>query len=80
MKYTLLDEEEWSKFPLLKARKVPSLPSSSDTKYDGAIPVKKKKANDVKKIVEKYVPQEFKSYYDGLVDGDVSSETDESDD
>ena len=52
VKYTLLDEEEWSKFPLLKARKVPSLPSSSDTKYDGAIPVKKKKANDVKKIVE----------------------------
>lgn len=80
MKYTLLDEEEWSKFSLLKARKVPSLPSSSNAKYDGIVPVKTKKAADIKKIVKKYVPQEFQSYYDGLVEGDVSSETDESDD
>ena len=55
----------------------PSLPPKR--KYDSNIPIKNAKAADIKKIVEKYVPPQFQSYYDNLWEGDASPETDESD-
>lgn len=64
MKYDLTDDEEWSKFSVMKSA---SLPSPAEMKYNGVVPVKATKAADVKKIVEKYVPQDFKSYYDSLL-------------
>ena len=79
MKYTLLEDEEWSKFSLLKARSVTSLPPPSSVKYDREIPVKANKVADIQKIVQKYVPSEFQSFYNNIFSGDDSSETDESD-
>ena len=80
VKYTLMDDEEGNKFSLLKARAVPSLPALSSVKYDRDIPVKANKVSDIQKIVLKYVPSEFQSFYGKILAGDASSETDESDD
>ena len=76
VKYTVSEEEQWSKFLLLKACASASLPPPSSTKY---IPIKPNKVDDIKKIVEKYVPAEHESFYHSLLTGAVSSETDESD-
>ena len=80
VKYTVSKEEEWSKFSVPKAHASASLPSPSSTKYNSDIVIKPNKVDDIKKIIEKYVPVEHKSFYDNLLTGAVSSETDESDD
>ena len=74
VKYTLMDDEEWSIFSLLKAHAVPSLPALSSVKYDRDI------VSDIQKIVLKYVPSEFQSFYGNILADDASSETDKSDD
>ena len=85
MKYTACEEEEWSKFPLLKKGASASLPPPDETKYEGHLPVKASKAADVHKIVDKYVPESHKSFYDivkadySISDDETDEETDDSD-
>ena len=66
-------------FPILKKGAKASLPSTAVRKYDGVLPVKESKAADVAKIVEKYIPDEYKDFYNVYRDADVSSDTDCSD-
>ena len=84
VKYTGSEEEEWSKFPLLKKGATASLPPPDKKKYDSHLSVKASKASDSRKIVNKYVPDDHKSFYDIVQADDGSSsetdvETDESD-
>lgn len=59
----------------LTVRSLPATP-----KYTSALPVKQNKVNDLRKLVDKYVPTEYRSFYSAIKgDEDVSSETDESD-
>ena len=63
MKYS--PDGEWHKFNILKRGVTPTLPlPTSAQKYTGLVPIKENKVADLKKIVEKYVPAEFQSYYD----------------
>jgi len=72
------EDEEWSKFEIMKkSTRELTLPSSS--KHSGMLPLKPAKVTDVKFLVESYVPQEFRSFYDSIFGSeDVSSETEES--
>lgn len=55
---------EWCKFAILKRGATPTLPQpTSSQKYSGLVELKEKKVVDLKKILDKYVPTEFKSYY-----------------
>ena len=72
---------EWHKFSILKRSVTPTLPRlATAQKYTEANPMKEKKLIDLKKIVEKYVPTEFKSYYESIMlPAEASLETDVSD-
>ena len=75
------DDKEWKKFTVLKCVASVSLPVNL-SKYDGLLPVKPRKAADLRKIVEKYVPQCFEVFYDTVLsveDVDVASDTNEID-
>ena len=57
---------EWRKFTILKrGGAIPSIPLL--TKYTGLLAMKENKVTDLKKIVDKYVPTEFKSYYRSIM-------------
>ena len=79
VKYTA-EEAEWEKFEILKRGASPTLPVIDCQKYDAVVPVKENKAADLKKIVEKYVPEEFRAYYESslLASSSATSETDYS--
>jgi hypothetical protein len=48
-------------------------------KEHSLLPLKPSKVSDVKKLVDKYVPREYKPFYDAMHGNDeASSETDES--
>ena len=79
VKYTSSDTEEWSKFQILKKGATASLPSPQLRKYRTPVPIKATKAADVRKIVDKYVPAEYKGFYDDIQSAGVSSETDDGD-
>ena len=70
--------EDWCKFEIEKhPTAVRSLPCKQ--KHSSLLPVKQSKAVDLQKLVKKYVPQEYHSFYELIGDEDVSLETDESD-
>ena len=76
------EEEEWTKFSILKRRATARLPTPEQTKYNDHIPVKEAKAADTKEIVDKYVPEEYKQFYDVVLPSDgpgISSDTDDGD-
>ena len=78
VKYTANEAEQWSKFSIFKHRCVPSLPSPENIKYNRVLPIKDTKTKDLKTMVEKFVPAEYKGFYESLVvNNDVSSDTDE---
>lgn len=71
------EDEQWVKFELEKKGAAPTLPS--EPKYTNPLPVKPTKVADVRKLVNKYVPTQYRSFYDAMYgDDEVSSETDES--
>ena len=72
------EDEEWSKFSPEKCSKViKSLPTAP--KYLHPLSVKQNKISDVHKLVDKYVPVEFQSFYKSIKgDDEVSSETEDS--
>ena len=73
------EDEQWVKFDLEIKGATPTIPT--EPKYHKLYPVKLTKAADVKKLVNKYVPEEYRSFYDCIHGNeDISSETDESDD
>ena len=71
-------DEEWSKFKLEKRRIiVTTLPTGQ--KHSGLLPVKQTKVNDIRKLVDKYVPSQYVSFYDSITGNEeISSETEES--
>ena len=73
------EDETWSKFELEK-RRVPVRSLPTVQKYSSPLPVKQSKVNDVRKLVMKYVPPEYRFFYESIKGNDeVSSETEESD-
>ena len=57
-------EGEWYKFSILKRNATPCLPDPAGArKYTAAVALKDKKIIDLKKIVDKYIPLEYKAYY-----------------
>ena len=73
------ENEEWSQFTLEKRRHsaIRTLPTSQ--KHHTPLPIKQSKVSDIRKIVEKYVPTQYHSFYMSIRgDEDVSSDTAES--
>ena len=59
---------EWCKFAILKRGVIATLPQpTSSQKYSGVVELKEKNVVDLKKILDKYIPTEFKSYYKNLL-------------
>lgn len=84
VKYTVDEEEEWSKFQLLKSHATASLPAPTYQKYKDKIPIKANKVVDIQKMVNKYVPEECRAFYDTLSSDQqcesAENDTEESDD
>ena len=78
VKYNIFDAE-WHKFPVLKRSNTPTLPDPhSSCKYSKPVELKEKKAIDLKKIVDKYIPTEFQGYYNNILSYTAESDaTDE---
>ena len=78
VKYSYSEGEEWKKFPILKRGKPPlTLPATAA--YRSRLQVKAAKAADVMKLVNQYVPAEYRDYYSyvsGDKDGNSSSDSD----
>ena len=72
VKYTLEEEEQWSKFLLFKARAIVSFPAQINVKYHSRLPVKANKVADITKIVKKYVPVQFQPFYRDMFAGNAS--------
>ena len=71
---------EWCKFAILKRGATPTLPQlTSSQKYSGLVELKEKKVVDLKKILDKYIPTEFKSYYENLLVPSSITSSDSSD-
>ena len=81
VKYRFEEDEPWNKFELEKRNtRIQCLPTVMAQKNPSPLPVKQRKINDVRKLVDKYVPQEYHHFYNSIAgDEEVSSETDESD-
>ena len=80
VKYTGSETEEWSKFSLLKKSASPSLPLSNEKKYNGLLPLKASKAADIEKIVDRYVPTQFRAFYAVTADDSISDDSDSCED
>ena len=76
VKYSLNEEDAWHKFNIEKrACANPTLPT--DLAYSGLLPLSPEKLDDIKKVVYKYVPHEFRQFYDDLISAGIP-ETDSS--
>ena len=71
------ENEQWSKFAIGKKGAIPILPT--EPKNTSLLPLKPSKVSDVMKLVDKYVPREYKPFYNAMHGSDeASSETNES--
>ena len=71
------EDEDWTIFELEKKGVTVTLPTQP--KYTYPIHIKPAKVRDVQKLVDKYVPSQYHSFYESLAgDEEASSETDES--
>ena len=78
MKYLLSPEDSWHKFAVEKKRSPgPSFPV--EPVYSGTLAMNPNKVDDLKKIVYKFVPREFRAFYDEIIESNVSSSS-QSDD
>ena len=74
-------DAEWFKFSIVKRNAIPSLPQPTTAqKYSTALPLKEKKIVDLKKIVDKYVPTEYKSYFEPILATTVDESSSEDGD
>ena len=72
VKYSLSGNDEWGKFVIEKKRSgPPSLPS--EKLYSGTLSLNPNKVDDLKKVVYKFVPREFRDFYDEIIMANVSS-------
>ena len=71
-------DTEWKKYTILKGDASPDLPNPvSSRKYSAPVPLKENKSRDLAKIADKYVPAEFKSYYQNILSAStLASDTD----
>lgn len=75
VKYSLCEEDEWHKFRIEKRGACPTFPT--ELAYSALLPLTQEKVDDVKKLVYKYVPREFREFYDHLISVNLP-ETDSS--
>ncbi len=72
VKYSLATGSTWHKFVIEKKNSpVPSLPVQPV--YSSILPINPNKVDDLKRIVYKFVPREFRYFYDGIIHCNVSS-------
>ena len=77
VKYSMSSLETPRKFVLDKAGRsvVPSLPSQP--MYTTRLPIKPAKLKDLQQLSEKYLPVEYKAFYEGLTSSTSASDSDE---
>ena len=83
IKYSLM-ENDWHKFPLeKKGVSKDNITFSSTPAYQGGVAIDSAKVDDLKKIVYKFVPREFRDFYNAIISDNIlestSSQTDVSD-
>lgn len=83
IKYSLM-ENDWHKFPLeKKGISKDNITFSSTLAYQGGVAIDSAKVDDLKKIVYKFVPREFRDFYNAIISDNIlestSSQTDVSD-
>ena len=76
VKYSLNEEDAWHKFNIEK-RACANLTLPTDLAYSGLLPLSPEKLDDIKNVVYKYVPHEFRQFYDDLISASIP-ETDSS--
>lgn len=74
VKYSFSDIESWSKYSIQKPGSIISFPSQ--TAYTSPVPIKSSKFADLQKIIKKYVPHQYHSYYDSLTTSDTTEPDD----
>ena len=73
-------EGEWYKFSIVKCNATPHLPEPANAqKYTAAVPLKDIKIKDLRKIVDRYVPLDYKGYYAPFLDTTAGGESSSDD-
>ena len=73
VKYSLREDDLWHKFTIEK--RGPTFPT--ELAYSSLLPLSQEKVDDIKKLVFKYVPREFRGFYDAIISENIP-ETDSS--
>ena len=76
VKYSLSPADDWHKF--IMESPGPSFPEIPA--YSGVLPLNQSKVDDLKKIVYKFVPREFRPFYDAIIEENISSNSTQSED
>ena len=79
IKYSLSAQEEWHKFTTEKRKSRGPLTFPTEPSYSELLPLSPARVDDIKKVVYKYVPREFRQFYDDIIaaslpDSDSSQE------
>ena len=73
-KYSLSDEASWHKFALEKKSFSGGVTFPSEPAYPSTLEINSSKVDDLKKIVYRFIPREFREFYDSV----ISANTEES--
>ena len=77
VKYSLAAADEWHRFIVEKKKSPgPSFPIAPC--YSGILPINPNKVDDLKKIVYKFVPREFRTFYDEIIEENVAGASSQS--
>ena len=69
-------ENDWHKFPLeKKGVSKDNITFSSTPAYQGGVAINSAKVDDLKKIVYKFVPQEFRDFYNAIICDNILEST-----
>ena len=71
VKYSLTHTDEWHKF-IIEKKKSPGPSFPTVPAYSGVLSINPNKIDDLKKIVYKFVPREFRKFYDEIIEEYVS--------
>ena len=77
IRYSLSPEAEWHKFPLEK-KKVREISFPTEPVYTEPLQICSPKVDDLKKIVYKFVPREFRNLYDTIISENTTESSNSS--
>ena len=77
IRYSLSPEAEWHKFPLEK-KKVGEISFPTEPVYTEPLQIGSPKVDDLKKIVYKFVPREFRNFYDTIISENTTESSNSS--